>query len=194
MTSDQWWAVLLEGAVGSTLSVVALFITFWLTLRADARRSASVRELAASDAREERTHAAAMDAVRAMSALPLAETVPLREVDEFIANVCEKLLMFSSAARRDHDVASRWALAAWGEIARRWRDQRSDALASAEMNGAAVRPEHEAASTMTLVANTLGALTRWSSGQETDDTLERYAERLAAMRSREPASGAPPIP
>jgi hypothetical protein len=44
MTWDEHWAVLLSGAVASTISLIGLFAVFWLTTRHDRRRDEQRRD------------------------------------------------------------------------------------------------------------------------------------------------------
>ena len=149
-----------------------------------------------------------MLAVRALAKLPTAESVRVADLDAFVADVCERLLVFSTAARRDHPAASRWALTVWGETSRRWQDQRRQAVAAVRSlatvkslgpeHGITIRPEDDAPETVTFIASVLGVMTRWMAGLVDDDELDTYRllvdEQRAAVSAESARRSEPPEP
>lgn len=104
MSSSEWWANLLQGSLGSFLSLVGLFGVFWLTRRHEIRRD----QLARTAERER--EAAQRTALSVTRIVKAALDIRVRLDDgTSLEQMSHELMLFSVSEIADHPTAARWA-------------------------------------------------------------------------------------
>lgn len=118
MTWSEHWSVLLSGSVASIVSLVGVFIVFWLTTRHDRARERRHRELEAAAAAEAIRSAAVTRVHRAIAMQPrdltLAPIVGNAQALELLA-AC---MAFASELGATHAEVAAWVMQQHGRIHR----------------------------------------------------------------------------
>lgn len=105
MTALEWWANVLQGSVGATISLIGLFAVFWGTKKHELKRDRLTREAQASKAAEERT----LSSVAAVMQSSLAVRATTPGDSEKGRQFSDELIMFCVREIHDHPNAAQWA-------------------------------------------------------------------------------------
>lgn len=101
----EWWANVLQGSVGATISLIGLFAVFWGTKRHELRRDRLAHEAQSNKAAEERT----LSSVAAVMQSSLAVRAATPSDGEKGWQFSDELIMFCVREIRDHPNAAQWA-------------------------------------------------------------------------------------
>lgn len=97
MTTEQWWAALLNGSVGAALTLGGALLIFWLTRKADQK-----------SVRQEKTKEAVAKIEE--TGLPLRYTDPgSSEEEKVIESVVQLLVLFRIREAKNHPEVAKWA-------------------------------------------------------------------------------------
>lgn len=115
MSSEEWWANLLQGSVGATIGLIGLFGVFWLTRRHELARDAATRKAVADRAATERTASGVIQIVEAANQLRLRHS---SDNENRTDALCHALTVFAVREAADHPDAAKWAQKQSSEVLR----------------------------------------------------------------------------
>lgn len=163
-TAAAWLAVLLNGSVGSVLGLAGLFLTFWLTLRADRKRDARRRDEEARRASADRTRNHTADLLTTLSSTfsPHDSLEGFRKWEE---GVEAAMMRFALLEQGPHPEVSGWMLAQTHGLA--------GSMGKAEAALEADADPFEAMKEVSKrVGRTAGIITMWAAGKRDDKWFE----------------------
>ncbi|HEY8721487.1 hypothetical protein [Pengzhenrongella sp.] len=179
MTATAWWAVLLDGSVGSIFGLVGLFLVFWLTLRHDRRREDSRRAEDALRVREERTGVAAHAVIQHFSRSVVGMST--EQLSAWSDEAGSRLSLLQVLTKRDHPVVARFASdASMKLLSALDADEGQD-----RARGALLDDRIETDRVTESVSDVVRVLGEWMSGECDDARLDAQARELReAARGR----------
>lgn len=171
MTWSEHWSVLLSGSVASMLSLVGVFVVFWLTTRHDRLREQRQRELDAVAAADASRSAAIARIHRAVAMQPKDTTLAPIFGNAEALELLAACLAFSSELGKSHPEVAAWVMQQHSRVHRARQAYWWWAWIPGLRNGRARRWGSELA--------VLGAaLLEWQLGQKEDQWFREHLESL----------------